>query len=143
MYILDTDVITNVIRHRQETNLSLRLSLVPSSNLFISIVTAQELLGGRISSINSEKNPDRLLLLYSLFSQTLQGLSDYQILPFDEEALAAYQLIPNKIRQRAGTMDCRIAATAIVHDCVVITCNTGDFHLIPNLKFEDWSKPIA
>lgn len=142
MYILDTDVITNLIRHKQETNLSLRLSLVSSSKLFISIITAQELLGGRISSINSEKKPDRLLLRYSLFSQTLQYLSGYQILPFDEDAQAAYQAIPDKIRQRAGTMDCRIAATAIVQDFIVITCNTGDFHLIPNLKFEDWSKPI-
>jgi predicted nucleic acid-binding protein len=143
VYILDTDVISNVIRHGQGTDLGLRLSLVPSSKLFISIVTAQELLGGRISSINSEKNPDRLLLLYSLFSQTIQYLRGYKILPFDEAAQAAYQAIPNKIRQRAGTMDCRIAATAMVRDFIVITCNTGDFHLIPNLKFEDWSKPIA
>lgn len=143
MYILDTDVISNVIRQGQETDLGLRLSLVPASKLFISVITAQELLGGRIASINSEKNPERLLLLYSLFSQTLQYLRVFQILPFEENALAAYQAIPNKIRQRAGTMDCRIAATAIVRDFTVIICNTGDFHLIPNLKFEDWSKPIA
>jgi tRNA(fMet)-specific endonuclease VapC len=34
-----------------------------------------------------------------------------------------------------------IAATAIVHDLILVTHNTRDFQNIPGLRLEDWLQP--
>ena len=101
------------------------------------------MLRGRFASINSAPKPEHLPALYAYLQQTFAQLQLYPILPFDEAALDAFQAIPTKIRQRAGTQDCRIAAIALARGFAVVTCNVSDFHLIPQLKVEDWSNTFA
>jgi tRNA(fMet)-specific endonuclease VapC len=43
------------------------------------------------------------------------------------------------LRQHIGTLDLRIAATALVHDLTLVTRNQKDFSRVPGLRFEDWS----
>ena len=38
-------------------------------------------------------------------------------------------------------VDLMIAATALVHDLILVTNNTRDFERIPNLRLEDWLIP--
>jgi predicted nucleic acid-binding protein len=142
VYILDTNVISNLLRYRYETDLGRKVSSVPAADLWVSVVTVEELLEGRLVAIrraNSEKKYENLPALYSYLTDIIEDIRKFQILPFDEDALKVFQSIPTKIRQRAGTQDCRIAATAISKDFTVVTVNVSDFHLIPNLKVEDWT----
>jgi tRNA(fMet)-specific endonuclease VapC len=43
------------------------------------------------------------------------------------------------MRLRIGTMDLKIAATALANDATLLTRNTSDFGRIPGLRIEDWS----
>ena len=42
-------------------------------------------------------------------------------------------------RIRIGTMDLKIAATALAHNATLLTRNTQDFSKVPGLLVEDWS----
>jgi len=66
-------------------------------------------------------------------------LSHVDELPFTSAEAEAY----GKIVERCGysrprILDRMIAATAIVHDAVLLTMNGVDFRDIPDLKLEDW-----
>ncbi len=61
------------------------------------------------------------------------------MLPFDASAGTVFdQLKASKVR--IGTMDLRIAATALAHNLVVVTRNARDFAQVPGLVIEDWTK---
>lgn len=146
MYILDTNIISNLLRDGYEADLGRKVSSFPEEQIWISVITVEELLEGRLFSIrraNSEKKYEKLPALYSYLTNIIEDIRKFRVLPFDDAALKVYQSIPAKIRQRAGTQDCRIAAIALSKNFTVVTMNVSDFHLIPNSKFEDWSKPIA
>lgn len=42
-------------------------------------------------------------------------------------------------RIRIGTMDLRIAATAIERGMIVLSRNTVDFSQVPGIRLEDWT----
>jgi tRNA(fMet)-specific endonuclease VapC len=63
--------------------------------------------------------------------------SRFQVLPFDEPAAARCDALRPHVR--IGTMDLRIAATALSHSLTVLTRNTVDFARVPDLVVEDWS----
>ena len=60
------------------------------------------------------------------------------VLGFDGKCAERFQLL-FKQRLRVGTMDLRIAATALVHDLTVLTRNTVDFERVPGLRVETGS----
>ena len=143
MYVLDTNVVSHVLRYGEQSDIGRKVAATPLADLWITIITVEEMLRGRFASISNHGKPEHLPRLYAYLQQTYERLQLYPVLAFNEAALAAFQAIPTKIRQRAGTQDCRIAAIALAHDFTVITYNVNDFHLIPNLKIADWSQTIA
>lgn len=67
-----------------------------------------------------------------IFYQTVQ------VLPYNEEAQARFEQLRRR-RIRIGTQDLRIAAIALSHQAILVTRNTRDFSLVPELNLEDWS----
>ena len=64
------------------------------------------------------------------------------VMPFGDEALLAYRGIVAErgfVRQRL--LDRMIAATALVYDVPLITCNGDDFQDVPGLRLEVWPNP--
>lgn len=61
------------------------------------------------------------------------------VMTFDEPAAVAFQSL-KKGKIRIGTMDLKIAAIALAHQATLLTRNFGDFHKVPGLKIEDWTK---
>ena len=146
MYILDTDVLSTVFRKGQQTILGRRLAAVPNplTSLFITVVTAQEMMWGRLVDLRDDKRINELPRLFKYFNDTFEALQDYPILPFDDEALAIYRNIPKRTRTKTNQADCRIAAIAVARNLTVITMNVADFTRIKqacNVRFEDWSVP--
>ena len=60
------------------------------------------------------------------------------MLPFDPACEQTFQEL-RAAKIRIGTRDLRIAATALVHDCTLVTRNHQDFARVPGLHIEDWT----
>lgn len=58
-----------------------------------------------------------------------------------DTAHTAYLKDPDDLRGqrlRLGTMDLKIAATALVHDALLLSANRRDFERVPGLRVENW-----
>jgi predicted nucleic acid-binding protein len=148
-YILDTNTLGDLWRYGQEQYLGRKLATVPDprSNLRVTIITFEEMLGGRLLDLRRDpKKVPNLLPLhsrYQLLTETYERLANYYPpLPFDEDAQAVYENIPHAVRTNTLKGDCKIASIAVQKDYTVITANTQDFVRIATaipVKFEDWT----
>lgn len=108
----------------------------------IAIVTAEEQLRGRLSTIS--KASDRggkisLPLAYENLRLTIESLQEFEQIDFDLQAEAIFhQLREQKVR--IGTQDLRIAAIVLANQAILLTRNDRDFSQVPNLVTEDWTK---
>jgi len=75
---------------------------------------------------------------YALLLETLNGFAKAPVLPFDAKAIAIFDEMRRQ-KVRVSTMDLRIAAITISNDLVILTRNSGDFSIIPDLLIEDWT----
>lgn len=103
------------------------------SDAFISIITHVELEGGvvRQPALNARRRASLDVLLQSLV-----------VLPFDQRSVVAYRAIVEVTGfSRQRLLDRMIAATALVHDLTLITCNGDDFRDVPGLELEIWPSP--
>ena len=102
---------------------------------FISIVTLVELEGGvHLKSVLAAKRRAALDIL----------LGGVVVLPFEDADARAYALIVSTLGySRPLILDRMIAATALVHDLLLITMNGADFRDVPGLKLEVWELPRA
>ena len=58
-------------------------------------------------------------------------------LAFDDMAAERFKYLRRQ-KVRIGTMDLKIAATALVHDSLLLSGNVRDIEQVPNLRVEDW-----
>ena len=64
------------------------------------------------------------------------------VVPFGDEALLAYRgSVAERGFVRQRLLDRMIAATALVYDVPLFTCNGDDFRDAPGLKLEIWPSP--
>lgn len=136
LYLLDTDHIS--LAQRGHPQVIARIMATNANNLFISIVTVQEQMRGRLAQTQQAKSSDSLIRAYKLLHETIAFSRTIPILDFDEQSSALFDgLRQQKIR--IGTLDLRIAAIALAHNQIVVTRNTRDFARVPNLRMEDWT----
>jgi len=136
-YILDTDHVT--LSQQGDSKILQRAQVVGSSNIFVTTVTLEEQLRGRLASISKCANkPQFLALAHRNLLVTQNYFCSMNLLEFDEAAYSCYQrLLWQKIR--IGTQDLRIAAIALANEAIVVTRNQRDFSKVPNLCLEDWT----
>lgn len=141
MYVLDNDIYTLYFTRESPQPILERRILGTDPNLiWISVVTAEESIRGAFKLIKEYQNTEKVTLGYQFLSKTLSALKQYQILPFDAEAYAAFKNIPIEIRREIKTRDSRIAASALSRGYRVVTRNKQDFEQVPDLVCEDWTK---
>lgn len=135
-YLLDTNVISQMVRRSPSTAVLARSDAIPATEQVISSITVGELLYGAL------KRPE-------VTDELLQSLekavfSTFDIVPFDEAAARVYAEIMVAL-ERAGTPigegDTRIAATALAYDLTIVTRNTRHFDRVPGLRVENWFEP--
>lgn len=137
MFLLDTDHIT-IIQRKPGSTLVARIKDRGPHDFFVSIVSFHEQARGWNAYLHGAKSDDRILHAYRMFERILHDFTRMQVLSFDEAALARF----NSLRSsgvRIGTMDLRIAATALSRGFTLLTGNLGDFRKVPGLRAEDWS----
>lgn len=130
MIILDTDVVSDLMRPRPAPLLLNRLSDVPVDEQATTAITIGELAYGA----HKAARPD----LYARASQLLGGVG---VFDFDTAAAETYGRIRADLEaggQRLADPDLRIAAIALASEATLVTGNLKHFGRISGLLVEDW-----
>lgn len=130
-YVLDTNTCIFIIKNRP-AQVRERFAGLRPGEVGISSVTEAELLHGAYKSQRVRENLDAIL----------DFASQMVVLPFDSRAADAYGRLRAELERRGtpiGPMDYQIAATALVHDVVLVTNNMGEVRRVPGLTVEDWT----
>ena len=131
-YLLDTNVISEVIRKEPNGKVMLRLSTVPPQDVVTSVVCVAELRHGTARVAHGTRLWERI---------GREILSRVNILPLGEaEAVRAGDLLAALEAQGEpiGIEDVWIGATALEHNLIVVTRNVRHFARIPALRYESW-----
>lgn len=136
-YILDTDHVT-LFQHNHP-KISQKVRAVGSSNIFVTTVTLEEQLRGRLAGISrAATKPELLAVAYGNLRETLLYFCSVNLLNFDDAAYNCYQSLL-QLKIRIGTQDLRIAAIALANQAILVTRNQQDFGKVPNLSLGDWT----
>lgn len=137
LFLLDTDHLS--LLERGHPQITARFGQIANQPVRISIVTVEEQLRGRFARIRAARNEAELLRAFHWLHETIDIISEFQILDYDFAASRIYTTLRQQ-KIRVGTADLRIAAIALAHNAILATRNQIDFGQIPDLVTEDWSK---
>ncbi|HEX7671883.1 MAG TPA: type II toxin-antitoxin system VapC family toxin [Polyangiaceae bacterium] len=130
-YLFDTDAISELFKPRPLPSYVKWLRAVPGAEQCTSAVVVAELFAGAFRSSAKGRH------LENIRQRVLPSL---RILPFDETVAETYGRIRAEL-ERSGRglaeADLQIAATALVHGCVLVTGNVKHFARVPGLAI-DW-----
>jgi predicted nucleic acid-binding protein len=127
-YLLDTNIISNVIKPNPSTTLLAWMAEQADTDLFISALTIAEIRRGLLEKPAGRKRA----LLEAWFNgpEGPQALFPGRVLPFDEKAALIWARLmadgTAKGRPRSA-LDMMIVAVAEVNECVIATDNEKDF----------------
>jgi tRNA(fMet)-specific endonuclease VapC len=131
-YLLDTNVLSELLRKRPMAVVAARLEGKSASELYTSVTCVMELRFG------AARHPDGRVLWGRIVRELLPRV---QALPIDTLVatraggmLAALEAAGTPI----GTEDVLIAATAMVHGLTVVTRNLRHFRRVDGLIVESW-----
>ena len=132
MYLLDTNIVSEVLRRRPDPKVIARLSEVDPEQIHASVITLFELRFGSMLRDDAAK-----------FWQKIEA----EILPLvswldvDRSVVSKAGDIAAEL-QKLGTPiavnDCLIGATAIVHNLVLVSRNVRHFEKVSDLLREVW-----
>ncbi len=126
MTIVDTNVISELMRPEPDLRVAAWTRLQPYGELFTTSVSEGELRYG-IAILPAAKRRRHLApIADEIFSTAFAG----RILPFDRAAAAAFSEIGARRREAGNpidSLDCQIAAIARTHAATVATRDTRDF----------------
>ena len=121
MYLLDTNVVSELRRPRPHGAVLAWLADVPVDQLFVSSVTIGEIQAG----IETTREQD-LVKAEELQIWLDRVLDSYSVLPMDAPAFRELAKLMHR-RSVSLSEDAMIAATALVHRLTVVTRNVRDF----------------
>ena len=121
MYLLDTNVVSELRRPRPHGAVLVWLQAVDDAQLFISAVTLGEIQAG--IELTREQDTDKASEIEAWLDQVAAA---YNVLPLDA---AAFREWARLMHRRSDTLyeDAMIAATARVHGLTVVSRNVADF----------------
>ncbi|MGC4365986.1 type II toxin-antitoxin system VapC family toxin [Hydrogenophaga sp. R2] len=124
MFLLDTNVVSELRRPRPHGAVLAWLQAQPDSHLFISAVTLGEIQAG--IELTRQQDTTKATAIESWLDQVA---SVWNVLPMDATVFRAWARL---MHGRSDTLyeDAMIAATAQVHGLTVVTRNVGDFRAL-------------
>jgi len=135
-WLLDTDPVS--LNERGDALVRQRLVSVDPKAVFVSVVTVEEMIRGRLAMLARRPQGEPRVHAYRKFLETVLFCSTISVVAFSSECEGRFHELRGQ-RLRIGSQDLRIAATALVHDMVVVTRNGKDFRRVPGLLIENWT----
>ena len=129
-YMLDTNICIYIIKNKPQ-HVKKKFEAIDADQLFLSSITASELLYGAYKSEYVEKNIQALEVFFLKF----------QILDYDYSASDEYGKIRAYLERKGtviGAMDMQIAGHSLANDMIVVTNNTKEFKRVEGLVLENW-----
>lgn len=126
MYLLDTNVISELRKAntgKADSNVVAWASGIPTSQLYISVITLLELEMG-ILAIERKDTAQGAMLRYWLVSNILPAFAD-RTLVFGTKVARCFAGL--HVPDRRSERDAMIAATGKVHNMTIVTRNVKDF----------------
>ena len=136
-YLLDTCVISEIVRKQPERKVVQWLESIDQDNLFLSVITIGEIEKGvaKLSdSIRKKKISEWL-------NEDLLIRFQKRILPLDIKVIIIWGRLLALLEQKGRNLpaiDSLIAATAISHELILVTRNTADFKSTGVEIFNPW-----
>lgn len=132
MYLLDTNILSELVKKNPNKHLIGRLETLPSATLYTASVCVMELRYGALRTGNR----------FDLWARIQKHIiSKLRILDFTyREALKAAEILfeLHSVGRPIGIEDVMIGSIALSSGLVVISANTKHFSRIPELKVENW-----
>lgn len=126
MIVLDTNVLSEIIRKKPNGNVETWLEAQPLTVLFTTAITQAEMLLGVALLPGGRRRHDIENAVAGMFDEDFAG----RVLSFDEAAARSYAVI-TAAHRRAGRpiaqFDAQIAAIAHSRKAILATRNTNDF----------------
>lgn len=126
MLVLDTNVISEVLRPEPDRRVKAWLKGLPSASVFTTAIAQAEILYGINILPQGRRRTSLLIAAVSMFDEDFQG----RVLPFDATAATAYASLASEKRQQGLPMafaDAQIAAITLSRDGRLATRNVRDF----------------
>ena len=139
MILLDTDH-TTFLKYPDSDRggrLIERMKAVESEAVGVAIVSVEERMRGWLAAIAKEKSALRQVLGYRELALLFEFYQEFEIVPFDEAVAQQFDDLRRQ-KLRVGTMDLKIAATALVNRALLLSANRTDFDRVPGLRVENW-----
>lgn len=132
VYLLDTDVLSEIVRASPNVHVMARLFAQRSADLYASEITRFELRRGASLRQDAEH-------LWARLRRDVLPIVRWLDLtaPISERGGEVSAELRRKGRE-AGTLDPLLAATALVHGLVLVTRNLRDFEHVAGLRIENW-----
>ncbi len=121
MYLLDTNVISELRRPRPHGAVLAWLTGVADEDLHLAAISIGELQAG--VEVTREQDPEKASQIEAWIDQVAQA---WNVLPLDGKAFRVWAKLMHR-RSDDLLADALIAATALVHHLVVVTRNVRDF----------------
>ena len=135
MYLLDTNILSELVKKRPDHNLLQHLRSNLSQLLFTSCICVMELRFG--SALRKD---------FKSFWQNIEReiISRINVIPLvHEDVLIAGDILAElkKKGKPVGIEDVLIASTALSHNLIMVTANVSHFSRIKGLTVENWIAP--
>lgn len=137
MYLLDTNIVSELRRARPHGGLLAWLRSVPDSDLHLSAVTIGELQAG--VEITRDQDPEKAAEIEAWVEQVAET---YNVLTMDARAFRCWARLLHR-RSDDLVEDAMIAATAEVHNLTVVTRNVRDFERLGVRTLNPFKSPAA
>jgi tRNA(fMet)-specific endonuclease VapC len=140
MFLFDTDHLSIIQRRSQPEHARLveRMLRYTATEFFIPIISFHEQASGWSAFINRARDREAVIRGYQMFERLLSDFAEAQIISFDSAAADIFNSLRTQ-KVRIGTMDLRIAATALAGNLTLLSRNLVDFKQVPGLHVEDWT----
>lgn len=137
MILIDTNVLSELMRAKPAPEVLAWIDAQPTSQLFISSITVAEILYGIARMADGKRKQGLLDLATLMFDEDFAG----RILSFDSDAAVHYAALAAESEAKGTVVDMadgQIAAIAALHDARVATRNVRHFDYLDVPVINPW-----